>query len=203
MRETIEEKAAGLFFQRGFKNVTMDDLSVSMGISKKTLYSHFENKLELILVCAQKIFDQACSEIENVKAEAEHPIQELYNVKSLVLKYFDNETTSPVYQLQKYYPEVYTHIKNQEFSRMGGMVKNSLKEGIASELFRDNIDVDFVTRLYLIGLSGLRDIDFFPPSEYNIKQVIENYLEYHLRAIVTPKGLEILNQFIEHTNTQK
>lgn len=201
MREIIEEKAALLFFQRGFKNVTMDDLSVSMGISKKTLYSHFENKLELVHVCAQRIFDQACAEIEAVKEEALHPIEELYSVKSLVLKYFDNETTSPIYQLQKYYPEVYIHIKSQEYDRMGGLVKNSLNEGIASALFRNNIDTDFVTRLYLIGLSGLRDMNYFPPTEYEIKQVIENYLDYHLRAIVTPKGLEILNQFIGNTNT--
>ena len=201
MKEAIEEKATILFFQRGFKNVTMDDLAMSMGISKKTLYSHFENKLDLVQRCAQRIFDQACLEIENVKQDAEHPIQELYSVKSLVLKYFANETTSPIYQLQKYYPEVYNHIKNQEYDRMGGLVKSSLEEGMASNLFRDNIDVDFVSRLYLIGIGGLRDIDFFPPSKYQIKQVIENYLEYHLRAIVTPKGLEILNQFIGNTHT--
>lgn len=201
MKEAIEEKATVLFFQRGFKNVTMDDLAMSMGISKKTLYSHFENKLDLVQRCAQRIFDQACLEIENVKQHAEHPIQELYSVKSLVLKYFANETTSPIYQLQKYYPEVYNHIKNQEYDRMGGLVKSSLEEGMASNLFRDNIDVDFVSRLYLIGTGGLRDIDFFPPSKYQIKQVIENYLEYHLRAIVTPKGLEILNQFIGNTQT--
>ena len=201
MKEAIEEKATVLFFQRGFKNVTMDDLAMSMGISKKTLYSHFENKLDLVQRCAQRIFDQACLEIENVKQQAEHPIQELYSVKSLVLKYFANETTSPIYQLQKYYPEVYNHIKNQEYDRMGGLVKSSLEEGMASNLFRDNIDVDFVSRLYLIGIGGLRDIDFFPPSKYQIKQVIENYLEYHLRAIVTPKGLEILNQFIGNTQT--
>lgn len=201
MKEAIEEKATVLFFQRGFKNVTMDDLAMSLGISKKTLYSHFENKLDLVQRCAQRIFDQACLEIENVKQQAEHPIQELYSVKSLVLKYFANETTSPIYQLQKYYPEVYNQIKNQEYDRMGGLVKSSLEEGMASNLFRDNIDVDFVSRLYLIGTGGLRDIDFFPPSKYQIKQVIENYLEYHLRAIVTPKGLEILNQFIGNTQT--
>ena len=201
MKEAIEEKATVLFFQRGFKNVTMDDLAMSLGISKKTLYSHFENKLDLVQRCAQRIFDQACLEIENVKQQAEHPIQELYSVKSLVLKYFANETTSPIYQLQKYYPEVYNQIKNQEYDRMGGLVKSSLEEGMASNLFRDNIDVDFVSRLYLIGIGGLRDIDFFPPSKYQIKQVIENYLEYHLRAIVTPKGLEILNQFIGNTQT--
>ena len=59
---------------------------------------------------------------------AKHPIEELYCVKSEVLKYFQNEKSSPVYQMQKYYPEIYNDIKNQEYTRLGFLVKSSLKE---------------------------------------------------------------------------
>ena len=45
------------------------------------------------------------------------------------------------------------------------------------------------------GMRGMRDIDIFPPDEFNIERLFESYLEYHARAIVTPKGLAILNEF--------
>ncbi len=47
MRETIIQKATEMFLNLGFKSVTMDDLAHEMGMSKKTIYSHFKNKTEL------------------------------------------------------------------------------------------------------------------------------------------------------------
>ena len=38
--------------------------------------------------------------------------------------------------MQKYYPEIYNDIKNQEYTRLGFLVKSSLKEGIETGLFR-------------------------------------------------------------------
>ena len=45
----IIEKASDLFMRYGFKSVTMDDVARELGISKKTLYRFFDNKLALIL----------------------------------------------------------------------------------------------------------------------------------------------------------
>jgi AcrR family transcriptional regulator len=178
----------------------MDDLADALAISKKTLYAHFENKEQLVRESSFHVFDSVCGEIEFIKNKAAHPIEELYTVKSAVLKYYQNEDTSPVYQLQKYYPGIYTELKDQEYDRLGIMVQSSLKLGISTGLFRPNIDIDFVSRLYLNGMRGIRDIAIFPPSQFNMKTLFESYLEYHARAIVTPKGLDILNEFIANTD---
>ncbi len=196
MKDNILNISSQLFLEIGFKNVTMDDIAEKMGISKKTIYSFFKNKYELVKESTQLIFENACNDIERIKKLAKHPIEELYFVKSEVLKYFQNEKSSPVYQMQKYYPEIYNDIKNQEYKRLGFLVKSSLKEGIETGLFRKNIDIDFVSRLYMNGMRGIRDIDVFPPESFDIKILIEGYLEYHARAIVTEKGLSVLNKFI-------
>ena len=67
MRETIVQKTSALFLQRGFKSVTMDDVANVMAISKKTLYTHFENKEQLVRESANFVFDCVCSEIEEIK----------------------------------------------------------------------------------------------------------------------------------------
>lgn len=200
MKEGIIQQASTLFLQYGFKSVTMDDLAESMRISKKTLYMHFDNKQQLVGESAQFIFDGACHEIETIKATSEHPIDEFYRVKSAMLKYFQNESASPIYQLQKYYPDIYSMLKDQEYERLGGLVQSSLKTGITTGLFRPNIDVDFVSRLYINGMRGIRDIAIFPQADFNIKTLFESYLEYHARAIVTAKGLAILNNYIATSN---
>jgi len=42
------EAARAHFFSHGFRSVTMDDLAEELGVSKKTLYSHFPSKIALL-----------------------------------------------------------------------------------------------------------------------------------------------------------
>ncbi len=195
MKSTIIEKATKLFLQLGFKSVTMDDLAVSLGISKKTLYIHFENKHQLVKEVASSIFEKVTSDIIKIKEGTSNPIEELHCVKMETMKYLGSEKTSPNYQLQKYYPKIYEDLKAKEYQYLGKMVKSSLQNGIDSGLFRTEIDVEFVSRLYLNGMRGIRDIEIFPIEQFKIEHLFENYLDYHLRAIVTPNGMKSLNLF--------
>src|SRR6266702_2427720 len=45
-RQRIVEAARAHFFSHGFRRVTMDDLATELGISKKTLYVHFPDKIK-------------------------------------------------------------------------------------------------------------------------------------------------------------
>ena len=79
---------------------------------------------------------------------------------------------------------------------MHDSVRDSLQKGIDTELFRSNINVDFISRMYFNGMMGIKDDAIFPKEIYNMDYLMESYLEYHLRAIVTDKGLTTLNKFI-------
>jgi len=48
VRERIVEAARVHYFRHGFRSVTMDDLAIDLGISKKTLYAHFPGKMNLL-----------------------------------------------------------------------------------------------------------------------------------------------------------
>ena len=195
MKSTIIEKATKLFLQLGFKSVTMDDLAVSLGVSKKTLYIHFENKHQLVKEVAYSIFEKVTRDIIKIKEGTSNPIEELHCVKMEAMKYLGSEKTSPNYQLQKYFPKIYEDLKTKEYQYLGEMVKSSLQNGIDSGLFRTEIDVEFVSRLYLNGMRGIRDIEIFPIEQFKIEDLFEKYLDYHLRAIVTPKGMKSLILF--------
>lgn len=196
MREEIIHKSSSLFLSLGFKSVTMDDIAQEMGISKKTIYVHFANKTKLVEAVTFDLFDTICSGIDTIAEQAINPIQELYDVKMFVMHHLKNEQSSPQYQLKKYYPKIYETLRIKQFEKMHDSVLESLEKGVNTGLFRDSINIDFISRMYFSGMSGIKDENLFPAKLYAMDARMENYLEYHLRAIVTENGLQILNKFI-------
>jgi len=45
-------------------------------------------------------------------------------------------------------------------------------------------------------MTGIKDERLFPLDMFNMDYLMDSYLEYHLRALVTTKGKQILNKFI-------
>ena len=83
---------------------------------------------------------------------------------------------------------------------MHSSVENSLKKGVELQLFRPEIDTAFISRVYFVGMTGIRDTSVFSESMFDKNYLMESYLEYHLRAIVSEKGMTILNNFINKSN---
>jgi AcrR family transcriptional regulator len=198
MRDKIINKSAELFLNLGFKSVTMDEIAGELGISKKTIYVHFQNKTKLVEAVTFHLFDTICNGIDDICKHAINPIEELYSIKMFVMQHLKNEKSSPQYQLKKYYPQIYNELKVKRFEKMHQSVQDSLEQGIKTEVFRNTIDVGFISRMYFTGMSGIKDDMFFPPKDYQMDYLMESYLEYHLRAIVTTKGMTILNNFIKN-----
>jgi len=202
MKNEIVSKSEELFLTLGFKNVTMDDIAAAMGISKKTIYIHFSNKTELVRTVTFSILDQIYLGIERINKAAVNPIEELYDIKMFLMDYLKNERGSAHYQLKKYYPKVFEQLEVKKFEKMHSSVERSLIRGVELELFRADIDVAFISRVYFVGMSGIRDTAVFSENQFNKNYLLESYLEYHLRAIVTKRGLKILNKHIEKNRTK-
>ncbi|WP_452220192.1 TetR/AcrR family transcriptional regulator [Lacinutrix salivirga] len=202
MREKIIHKASELYLTLGFKSVTMDDIANEMGISKKTIYVHFKNKTKLVEAVTFNLFDTICNGIDCICNTSKNPIEELYAIKMFVMQHLNNEKASPQHQLKKYYPLIHNVLKVKQFEKMHDSVKESLQHGVSTGVFRENIDVEFISRMYFTGMTGIKDSMFFPPEHFSMEYLMESYLEYHLRAIVTEKGMTILNNFVKQNQLQ-
>ena len=193
MKQNIINEAIPLFIQFGFKSVTIDDIAIKMGVSKKTIYTHFPKKVTLVETSVFMHFNNVFEKILNISKHSKDPIIGLYQIKKEALKHLSNEKNSPVYQLQKYYSSIYNKLQQMEFNTLGGMFSESLKKGIEMGLFRSEININFVTRIFFNGIRGINNVQLFPIEEYRIDQLLINFSEYHLRAICTPAGVEKLN----------
>ena len=174
----------------------MDDIAQRLGISKKTLYTHYSNKQALVRACVFDFFNYVTEEINGICQLSKNPIIELHDIKMFMMRHIKNEKISPQYQLKKYYPKIYDLLNIKQFEKMNSCVIDSLKKGVETGLFRAEINLDFISRIYFSGTNGIRDINVFPDNLFDKHYIFESYLEYHLRAIVTNKGLNLLNDYL-------
>ena len=202
MRERIIDKATELFLTLGFKSVTMDDIATELGISKKTIYVHFPNKTKLVESTTLHMFETISCGIDYICSFKKNPIEEIYEIKAFVMDHLKDEKSSPQYQLQKYYPKIYSTLKAKQFEVMQGCIIENLNRGLELDLYRSNIDVKFISRIYFNCMMTLKDQMVFPLKDFSMKTLMDYYLEYHLRGICTTKGIEHLNKYLEINQIQ-
>ena len=200
MEDRILGKAAELFIDNGVKSVTMDEIARELGMSKKTIYAYFETKTQLIEATRLFIFEKIASGIREIKSRKLNPIEELFTIRNFILLSLREDKSSPEFQLKKYYPEIFARLRAKQKSLVESSLLDNIRRGVAEEIYRKGMNEDFIARMYFIGMTGIKDQVIFPKELFGSEELTELFLEYHLRAIVTAKGLEIVNNFVKHNH---
>jgi AcrR family transcriptional regulator len=196
MRDQILEKSSHMFITLGFKSVTMDDIAAEMAISKKTIYQYFKNKDELVHDASLFVYEKISTGIDCICSLGKNAVEELIDIKDFVNQYLQDEKNAALYQLSKFYPKTFKFIRKKEFEKMQECVVRNIRNGIIQGLYRKEVNLSFMTRIYFQGVFSIKDIDVFPLDEFESKSLQDLYLDYHLRAMVTIKGLKLLEKHI-------
>ncbi len=200
MKEKIIEVAKELFLKIGFKSITMDDIAKELSISKKTLYTHFKNKTELVKESTDYMFGQICDGVDAIVEKNHNAIEELLEIERFVLKYLNDEKNSPSYQLEKHFSDIYHQLKIKKFDIVNQCIHKNINKGIEEGIYRAEIHQDFMARMYFAGITSVKNNDIFPISEFKQTLVMSQFLDYHIRAIATPKGIKTLEQTLKNNN---
>ena len=178
-----------LFFEFGIKNLNMDDISRKLGISKKTLYRYVKSKEDLI----GKLFeyeqikgDEIMDEIgkQNVNA-----IEKLFKVSLYVFEEMKRFDPKIMFELRKYYEQLFNVFHAQKMSQISRLMKLNLKQGITEGLYRGDVNIDAVVALYINYLVEIHNYDFCKTMDMSFNDLFEILFENHIRAISTTEGV--------------
>ncbi|PWA06903.1 TetR/AcrR family transcriptional regulator [Flavobacterium psychrotolerans] len=197
MKDKIIAKATDLFLKLGFKSVTMDDIACEMCISKKTIYKYFCNKEILIAETTEIVHKAIHQSIDTIVAKNHNAIEENFEIRKMFKEMFKTGEASPAYQLRKHYPEIYDKVMSREINECNAVFKQNIEKGIEQGLYRKDISiVTYVGFYYTLIFS----INGNTSSENKAKELELQALEYHTRAMATPKGIIELEKQLLHFN---
>jgi AcrR family transcriptional regulator len=188
------QKSGELFKKYGVKTYTMDDVAKELGMSKKTIYQFVENKAELVKRTMQYYLAEEQKQLEEILKTSKNSVDELIQMLSYFVNQVRDFNPSAFNDLQKYYPETWDIYNEYRFHFMLGMITRNMEAGIKEGLYRDELNADVIARVYIGNIDVLINQQLFPGKKYVFIDTYKEYLNYHLRGIVSAKGLKYLEQ---------
>jgi AcrR family transcriptional regulator len=187
--QELYEPIKELFYSYGLKNLSMDELSHKLGISKKTLYTFVKNKEELV----EKIFmyDEANVMRTKKKVNEEHinAIEKLLRISQFIYAEIKRINPRIRYEMEKYFNSTFEAYKEKKRKFVYEGMKANMKQGIAEKLYREDINIDLVATIYLNSFIELHNSDVCKMLDINFIKLFEVMFENHIRAISTPAGV--------------
>lgn len=193
MQSKIINKSRELFLKLGFKSITMDDIAQEMSCSKKTLYKFFANKEILVEKTIEHVQDEIHLNISKILTENDNAIAGNFKVTAYFRDMFKSSETSPVHQLKKHYPEIYQKVHERQVSECKIWFVQNIEKGIKQGYFRAEIDSDDYANFYYMLIFQINEDTMY---ERDAAALEFKALEYHIRAMATPKGITELEHQI-------
>ena len=186
LKDKILSVAKTFMFEYGVKRVSIDDICNEMRISKKTFYTVFETKEELIKNILQ--------EIETNK-DSKHTIDENTNVIDLLCsktKFFKQNIKEKYllihYDLEKYYPEILSkHLKNTREKSLN-QLQIFLKKGIEQGFFRE--DMNIVLTSCMINDIFTYSLNYYKEKRATLSVLVDFLTDTIIRIVCNDKGME-------------
>jgi len=207
VKDRIKQKAHDLFMQYGVRSVTMDEIAVQMGVSKKTIYQYYADKDELVEAVMVDIIhhNQECCMKDTQSAN--DAVHEVFLAIDMMQEMFQNMNPGILFELEKYYPVSFEKFKQHKYSFLYKILKANLERGISEELYRDNIDTEILIKLRLETMMMPFNQSLFPKSKYSLIKVATEFTTNFLFGMATIKGHKLITKYqqdrTKKTNTNE
>ena len=203
IQNLIVETAHSLFIERGIKDVKMDDIAAELSISKRTIYELFNDKEQLlheVLKFQNKRMYESGKEIIRNSSHVLEIILKLYNLHFKLLKRVNSKFFS---ELNKY-PEICKEKQDKE-KRNTKKFCAWMEMGRQQGLFREDADFNILTFILKRDLTTIIEVKMQTGhtelSDYTPDELGRKLILFYLRGISTPKGQQIIEEYLNRNET--
>lgn len=186
-----------MFFSRGIRRVTMDDLAGELGMSKRTIYENFNDKTEILRATIDYFQDDNDRNLKTLMQRATNVMEVIIGILHYGLEGI--KLVNPLYleDLQKFFPGIWNETVQKSRDSGQLQLEQLLERGKQEGLFREDINSSLVARIFYEQMTLMHNNEAFPIEEFPRKELFENLFLNFARGISTLKGVEMLEELLE------
>lgn len=195
IRDRIKQKADELYRRYGVKSVTMDEIALQLGVSKKTIYQSFSDKNELV---DEVVVDM----LEANKYSCKHSIQQSDNAIHEVLLMMEamqdmmvSLSPSFVFDIQRGYTSSYKKFDNYKSEFIYHILEANIERGKQEGLYRPELNTQVIAKFRLNTIMLVYNEEVFPRNHFTVLELQNEMILYYLYGMVTLKGYQLITKY--------
>jgi AcrR family transcriptional regulator len=196
VRRRIITNARRRFLAHGFRIVTMDDLATDLGMSKKTLYTHFSNKVALLeAVLLDKLYDIdrdlgriASRDVSNFPAL-------LHDLCACLQRHLEEIQPSFLWDIQREAPDMFMLVQTRRLEMVHRYFGKVLDEGRKAGLIGKDIPANLIIEILLAALQAILTPQKMAEIGLTPQTGFMSIIRVVLRGVMTEKGRQRMAKY--------
>lgn len=191
LRETILEGTILVFNQKGLK-FTMDDVAKALSISKKTIYTVFDDKESLFLTMVDYIFDKIKdSERRVLEDESLGALEKIRRILGVMPEGYREVDLRQLYALRDRFPHIYAKVEERlenGWESTIALIARGVEEGVIRP-----VSVPLVKMMLEASLEQFFQRDILIQNQMNYVDALEQVVDilvYGIAARTVPREFQ-------------
>jgi len=171
---SILESAYSLFLEKGYRHTTMDDIALSLAMSKKTLYKYYPGKLELLAASFEILKTKMTAKVEAILENKYIPFPlKLKSTLTVIATHLAPINPELFEDLRAYAPEIWEELRLYINESAYIRFQKLIKQGVDQGLVNPRINVSLMVMLYAAAVQSLLDPKFIGQFPDDITNMID------------------------------
>lgn len=190
----ILKKIRNILVSKGVKQINIASVSVILEIPEDKLKEFFVDDHDLVSQVLEferqgfmVIFDE--HDFEGINA-----IDIMMIVSKEVAQKYEYISPSYSTEIEKIYPTIYQEHFDARRDFIFKKIQINLQKGISQGMYRSDLSIELISRLYMSRLMDLHNTDYFPPEKFSFEMLFEIMFDSLIRSIATEEGMEYYNK---------
>jgi AcrR family transcriptional regulator len=156
VRFRIVDGARRHFFAHGFRGVSMDDLAAELGMSKKTLYSRFDTKLQLLEAVIDEQFRRVGEECERILAAGGQDFPATLQEFLACIQRYTAEIQPPFLKdMRQEAPQAFQRVERLRRTLIERYFGELMRRGRAAGVIRKDVPAAIVIEILLAAVQAI------------------------------------------------
>lgn len=183
----IVDGARRHFFAHGFRGVSMDDLARELGMSKKTFYSRFDTKTQLLEAVIDEQFRRVNEECERILLPADRDFSTTLQEFLTCIQRHTAEIQPPFFKdIRQEAPETFRRIERLRQALIERHFGELMRRGRATGYIRKDIPASIIIEILLSGVQSIINPTRLAELDLTVKSGCALITKVVLESVIAP-----------------
>lgn len=189
VRQRILREAREYFFAHGYSAFRLDDFARELGMSKKTLYVHFDGKDALLRTVIETLALEVRASADELLAQPRLTFAEkLRGFSESMFERMRALTPATLRDLQRCAPELHALILEMRQKNIPYIFGRLIEQGQVAGVVRADLPTGFAVEFYLHSMNGLLQPATIDRLQLPPREVVARAIELFFGGLLTPAG---------------